>query len=174
MMLQTDKELLTKDLCSRLRYGVIGMVFAECGEGKYDYNGDMIFTDEPFDVILDGINTGTQEIHVTAIGNEDTCEFIEMQQTDGAPYTIDEFKPYLRPMSSMTEDEQKEFDDFIGIDECAWRGEGIRGFINQARIMDEGIEWLNAHHFDYRGLIEKKLALIAPDDMYKKQLIIRV
>ena len=29
------------------------------------------------------------------------------------------------------------------------------------------IDWLNAHHFDYRGLIEKGLALEAPKDMYK-------
>ena len=28
-------------------------------------------------------------------------------------------------------------------------------------------DWLNAHHFDYRGLIEKGLALEAPEDMYK-------
>ena len=29
------------------------------------------------------------------------------------------------------------------------------------------IDWLNAHHFDYRGLIEKSLAIIAPEEMYK-------
>ena len=30
------------------------------------------------------------------------------------------------------------------------------------------VDWLNEHHFDYRGLIEKGLALEAPKDMYKK------
>jgi hypothetical protein len=28
------------------------------------------------------------------------------------------------------------------------------------------IDWLNAHHFDYRGLIEKGLAIEAPEGMY--------
>jgi hypothetical protein len=32
----------------------------------------------------------------------------------------------------------------------------------------EHYDWLNAHHFDYRGLIEKGLALEAPEGMYKK------
>ena len=32
--------------------------------------------------------------------------------------------------------------------------------------IDEYLDWLNAHHFDYRGLIEKGLALVAPDGMY--------
>ena len=31
------------------------------------------------------------------------------------------------------------------------------------------IDWLNAHHFDYRGLIEKGLALEAPKGMYKTE-----
>lgn len=68
-----------------------------------------------------------------------------------------DFKPYLRPMSSMTEKEQKEYDVFcckpyLGIDETT-----ASNFIN----------WLNAHHFDYRDLINMGLALEAPEDMYK-------
>lgn len=60
------------------------------------------------------------------------------------------FKPYLRPMSSMTEEERKEY-GLVLCDELS---------INQ-------YDWLNAHHFDYRGLIEKGLALEAPEGMYK-------
>ena len=70
---------------------------------------------------------------------------------------IENIKPYLRPMSSMTEEEHKEYrilNDLITID--------------GALIIDvTQIDWLNAHHFDYRGLIEKGLALEAPEDMYK-------
>lgn len=33
----------------------------------------------------------------------------------------------------------------------------------------EYTDYLNAHHFDYRGLIEKGLALEAPEDMYKNE-----
>lgn len=65
--------------------------------------------------------------------------------------------PYLRPMSSMTEKEQKEYDVFcckpyLGIDETT-----ASNFIN----------WLNSHHFDYRGLIEMGLALVAPEGIYE-------
>ena len=56
-------------------------------------------------------------------------------------------KPYLRPMSSMTDDEDDE--------------------LNSARMGNYGedVDWLNAHHFDYRGLIPMGLALEAPEDM---------
>ena len=81
----------------------------------------------------------------------------------------EEFKPYLRPMSSMTEEEKKEFDEFVCVDEEAWNGDSIQGFINQAEIMSDGIDYLLAHHFDFRGLIEKGLALEAPEGMYKTE-----
>lgn len=57
-------------------------------------------------------------------------------------------KPYLRPMkpSEVTEQELKE----------------IETIDNDY----ESVDWLNAHHFDYRGLIEKGLALEAPTGMY--------
>lgn len=72
-------------------------------------------------------------------------------------------KPYLRPMSSMTEEERKEWyrqshvdydpeyktDPTLSLDNCHL-----------------SIDWLNAHHFDYRGLIEKGLALEATEGMY--------
>ena len=39
---------------------------------------------------------------------------------------------------------------------------------NKVELSDfRRIDWLNAHHFDYRGLIEKGLALEMPKDMYK-------
>ena len=76
---------------------------------------------------------------------------------------IKEIKPYLRPMSSMTEEERKEYNDIVKntIDfyNCP-KSEEICFFIIP-------IDWLNAHQFDYRGLIEKGLALEAPKGMYK-------
>ena len=83
-------------------------------------------------------------------------------------------KPYLRPMSSMTEEEKKElkettcpegtgyFDEQYLICPMSHFGECI-GYDFMSDILD----WLNAHHFDYRGLIEKGLALEAPEGMYK-------
>ncbi len=66
---------------------------------------------------------------------------------------------YLRPMSSMTEEEKEEYcnlqDKFL----CS----------SQYPVTDayELFDWLNKNHFDYRGLIEKGLALEASEGMYK-------
>ena len=66
-------------------------------------------------------------------------------------------KPYLRPMSSMTEGEKKEYAKFFRAFSCSM----------YERESVERIDWLNSHHFDYRGLIEKGLALPSPEEMYK-------
>ena len=69
-----------------------------------------------------------------------------------------EVKPYLRPMSNMTPDEFEEFTNIV---------EHISIGKLQINIADpEAFDWLNARHFDYRGLIEKGLALEAPEGMY--------
>ena len=74
------------------------------------------------------------------------ADYIKYLQKD----TTFQIKPYLRPMSSMTEEERKEYWDITSVsNHCA------------------AIDWLNAHHFDYRGLIEKGLALESPEGMYK-------
>jgi hypothetical protein len=41
--------------------------------------------------------------------------------------------------------------------------------ISSIALVKELGDWLNAHHFDYRGLIEKGLALEAPEGMYKTE-----
>lgn len=62
-------------------------------------------------------------------------------------------KPYLRPMSSMTEEEWADYQKIKMID---WVNGDINGtFINTGLIVD----WLNKNHFDYRGLIPKDLAI---------------
>lgn len=62
------------------------------------------------------------------------------------------WKPYLRPMSSMTEEEEKEY---WNIDNRSYSCP-----MDCAHIpASERIDWLNAHHFDYGGLIEKGLAI---------------
>ena len=62
------------------------------------------------------------------------------------------WKPYLRPMSSMTEEEEKEY---RSIDNRSYSCP-----IDYAHIpASERIVWLNKNHFDYRGLIPKDLAI---------------
>lgn len=65
-----------------------------------------------------------------------------------------QIKPYLRPMSSMSKGEKREM---------------MRNFSTTGieLLSLPVIDWLNSHYFDYRGLIEKGLALEAPEDMYK-------
>lgn len=76
--------------------------------------------------------------------------------------SVNECKPYLRPMSSMTEEEQKELSKLYTTKFAKMSDGGFKEFGNV-----EQIDYLNAHYFDYRGLIEKGLALEAPEDMYK-------
>lgn len=87
---------------------------------------------------------------------------------------IEIIKPYLRPMSSMTEGEYMEFRKISGL----YKDEGdyfsnhlseIGNSIITERVMVRTIDWLNAHHFDYRGLIPMGLALEASQDMYKNE-----
>ena len=78
-----------------------------------------------------------------------------------------ELKPYLRSMSSMTEEEKVEY--YNTMDK-----ETQRNYPNSCDFSEsvyysntiKTFDWLNAHHFDYRGLIEKGLALEAPEGMY--------
>ena len=71
------------------------------------------------------------------------------------------FKPYLRPMKSMTKEEQLECLVELGEDVILC-GEGQ---VHCLLTIDQ-IDWLNAHHFDYRGLIGMGLALEAPEGLY--------
>ena len=65
-----------------------------------------------------------------------------------------EFIPCLRPMSSMTDEEQRTLDSMCNGVEMVSRLSGLKMF-------DKAFDWLNKNHFDYRGLIEKGLALDA-------------
>ena len=61
-----------------------------------------------------------------------------------------EIKPYLRPMSSMTEEQKEEYQHITE-----------RRMYDSSYSISDSIYWLNSHHFDYSGLIEKGLAIDA-------------
>jgi len=67
---------------------------------------------------------------------------------------IELVKPYLRPMSSMTKEERNEYHSY-----CYYYYGTYFDSINS-------IDWLLEHHFDFRHLIEKGLAIEAPEGMY--------
>jgi hypothetical protein len=135
-MTQEDKELLLKDLSARLLYKVICKVEFKDGEGWKIQN-----------MSLEGVFI-------------DECYFT----TDTGSIYSKEFRQYLRPMSSMTEEELKEYHKTFFYHE-RYDNEHKTG--QNCSITFETYDWLNAHHFDYRGLIKKGLALEAPDGMYK-------
>ena len=68
-------------------------------------------------------------------------------------------KPYLRPMSSMTDEEEKEYYAL-----CVLTSNGGYDWYYEPTL--KSLDWLNAHYFDYRNLIEKGLALEAKEGMY--------
>lgn len=81
---------------------------------------------------------------------------------------LTECKPYLRPISSITEEEERELNRLLPeVYDFTFRMEELLELIQmQKEIPFHYLDWLNAHHFDYRGLIEKGLALEAKKGMY--------
>ena len=141
-MTQEDKELLLTNLCARLPYGVICQFIWTYSNETTD--GESVIAKEDDDIR--SIDIHTKEIQANYYG-----EWVDLEHC----------KPYLRPLSSMTEEEY----DQLYIDSRV-KEDSIDILDALANDMD-AIDWLNAHHFDYRGLIEKGLALKAPEDMYK-------
>ena len=135
-MTQEDKDLLLKDLSARLPYGV--MVLEDINK---EFDGGCI----------------SKLATITEIKGEKMF----LTKNSLTPVTIEEIRPYLRPMSSMTEEE---FREYTQNDTCTIYEEGVLN--GQAVTSGEGVDWLNSHHFDYRGLIEKGLAFEAPEEMY--------
>ena len=89
---------------------------------------------------------------------------------EGDWYPIEEanellIKPYLRPMSSMTEEEKKEYRK-TQITKWVKSVDCTNGGYYEHRDTLKTFDWLNAHHFDYRGLIDKGLAIAASEGMY--------
>ena len=80
-----------------------------------------------------------------------------------------EVKPYLRPLSSMTDEERRYLLEELGFDEDLENmelndfGSYVYHSVNVLLLFD----WLLKHHFDFRGLIPMNLAIEAPKDMYK-------
>ena len=153
-MTKEEKEVLIKDLCGRLPYGV-----------KFAFNQN-VYTAKGLDLIV--TDEGDWEYAVTAKGIE--------------PIEIGFIKPYLRPMSSMTDEEYNEFKDLTTCGSCCndydrWGHWGVEVVSYKYDEWDKPFydfsefqnlqNWLNKKHLDYMGLIPMGLALEATEDMYK-------
>lgn len=127
-MKQEDKELLLKDLCARLPYGVKVQI-------PDKYGG-----------------------HTSTIKNIDVDGYVV--DDEGALTEIEWARPYLFPMSSMTEEQKREFDISMDMGYAA----AYNAEINCANRM---IDFFHKHHIDYRGLIPMGLAIDATNkDIY--------
>ena len=86
---------------------------------------------------------------------------------------IDNVKLYLRPMSSMTNKEKADLEEYSKqeldkyADNVLSHADKDTIRTSQIALMYKDIDWYTKKHFDYRGLIPKGLALEAPEDMYK-------
>ena len=102
---------------------------------------------------------------------------VHIEEYPQPKYAIEDVRPYLRPVSSMTEEEMDrlfeildidkngEDDDWIKINDCT----GIKFFLPTGRWteeMDNALGYLRSIHIDIHGLIGKGLALEAPEGMY--------
>lgn len=154
-MTQEDKELLLKDLCARIPYEVVG----KCElDASYDTSFDTIFQTHKFDAVVYGFKADSLFVY-PLIEDRDEEEFANEEVANGID--ILDFKPYLFPMSSMTEEQNKEY--YILCDDAPIYYYKYGELIEDKVLYDtwESIDYLNAHHFDYRGLIEKGLAIDA-------------
>lgn len=139
-MTQEVKELLIIDISGRTPYGLkckVDNTIPPCPSAEDYKNGDVV------DII-----------DVTGIDADKEYEGVFDKDGDCALVKV---RPYLRPMSSMTEDEKKEYDELLS----------QFGVIEYYKASTALTDWLNRHMFDYRGLIDLGIAEVAPDGMYK-------
>ena len=125
-MTQEEKQLLLKDLCARIPYHTL----VQLNPGAYN---------KPETCLLCGIDG--EEVYLNV---------------DSDPFRINNIRPYLRPMSSMTEEEENEY-------------RAINCYEGMFPCNENALDYALEHHFDFRGLIEKGLALEAPEGMYKTE-----
>ena len=117
-MTQEHKELLFKDLCARLPYGIKFLRES----WNYEWDQELSVIEVLEDIDKDGYINNTKV------------------------YNVEDIKPYLFPLSSMTEEQEKEW---------------LYTLSSDYHITYDTVDWLNKNHFDYRGLIPMGLAIDA-------------
>ena len=139
IMTQEEIQLLLVDLSARLPYGVICKV-------KYILNNETTYGEDiekECTDIVKRIYFDNYTVYTEWLGQE--CD-------------VEDIKPYLRSMSSMTEEEKEEL----------YQKTGFK--IDDYFLGLSAIDWLNAHHFDYRGLIERDLAIaVTKENPYERK-----
>lgn len=139
-MTKEEKELLLKDLCARLPYGVKLGFYASATKQTY---------------VCTLLGLEPQEEEPIIAKTENGCFYM----------LAGNVKPYLFPLSSMTDKELIEFFQIRGMNLNTYELRTFRrkdiAIASTLSSYSRHIDWLNARHFDYRGLIEKGLAIDA-------------
>ena len=138
-MTQEDKMLLIKDLSARLPYAVYVQHTSGFSGTLHDLTAVHLYNEDDIKDIDCGIHF---------FGDEDW-------------FSVECFKPYLFPLSSMTEEQKKEYNYWKHeVPVCRYEYGDV---VEEIELYDspESFEYLIENHFDYRGLIEKGLAIDA-------------
>ena len=149
-MRQEENEILLKDLSARLLYDV---------KVKFKVN-EVIANEEKFTYNVDG-----EDSYITDGKSYLTLDIIKALSNN----YLDEIKPYLFPLTNMTEEQKEELfynyihndiyiDDFT---DYFLAGELWHDITVSIDVFPGLIDWFNKNHFDYRGLIERGLAIDA-------------
>lgn len=162
-MTEQEKKIMMIDLCARLSHGVKGMVKTTDGNGQ--------------EITDDGV---INSVFIDEYCNAYIC-------IEGAEYELEDVKPYIRPILTMTEEEFWElkelgvslpstFKEYYG--QMQYHSNGAEWAVIDVEIEDivKYVNYLYAHHFDvphwiesekkYKSMIEMGLALPAPNEMY--------
>lgn len=153
-MTKEDKELLLKDLCGRLPYGVfcVGVTY------ELDDDGEKYIPVKVKDILTE-IHNYKLETASVRLGLVSSCK-------------LETVKPYLRPLSSMTKEEEAEWHDLMVTplleNECESLSRANSLDIYE-QLQHLHLEYLYKHHFDYLGLIPRGLAIevTLEDNPYK-------
>ena len=152
-MTQADKDLLLKDLCGRIPYGVKAYVRNWSKIDRKYYEGVYIV-----DTVCRSLN------NVLVTSDKGSVDVI-------VGYDDYEIKPYLFPLSSMTEEQKYDFYcrfidndcDFYDFKEF-YLGNGMwHKLFTSFDDIEAIIDWFHKNNIDYRDLIPMDLALDATD-----------
>ena len=129
-MKQEEKDLLLKDLCARLPYRVKCLVnYTFCNETT-DYK-----------------DVKASDVDTLIMINQQYESYLFDWLSEW--FVVDDFKPYLFPLSSMTDEQEEEYNNLNGYE------------LGCFPHTEEALDYLIKNNFDHRGLIPKGLAIDA-------------
>ncbi len=132
-MTKENKELVAIDVCGRINCNVVFSV------GEYNYT------------VCGYMSTDTQPIKAYFFKDTDS----DRENPIYIQFSLKYYKPYLRPLGSMTDEEREEFRLLGGV----MSYNPVHNTYAMAAFSAAAYDWLNKNHFDFRRMIERGLAI---------------